>query len=204
MFFSKKKKKAKTTPSAGSVSFAKAFEDRLGQDPTTYVLTKMAGGSDIGAIRNLFDIMAAEIELRNRCKSPGFDYYYEKALSKQMLNPSEPPKAQQRITKSFVISQLIGKERFLNQYDSLLKALASNREFISFIKPLRQDLDSTGAEDTKTANRRVADYFYINKANERFPEVKAIVEAVLSYGKQASAHISIYHAMHLYENKNDN
>lgn len=204
MFFSKKRKKAKTTPSARAVSFAKAFEDRLGQDPTTYVLTKMAGGSDIGAIRNLFDIMAAEIELRNRCKSPGFDYYYEKALSKQMLNPSEPPKAQQRITKSFVISQLIGKERFLNQYDSLLRALASNEDFIEFITALRQDIEGTGTGNTKTINRRVADYFYINKANERFLEVKAIVEAVLSYGKQASAHISIYYAMYLYENRNDN
>lgn len=204
MFFSRKKKKAKTTPSAKAVSFAKAFEDRLGQDPTTYVLNKMASGSDLGAIRNLFDIMSAEIELRNRCKSPGFDYYYEKALSKQMLSPSETPKAQQRITKSFVISQLIGKERFLNQYDSLLKALASNKEFINFIKSLRQDLDSTGAGDTKIANRRIADYFYINKANERFPEIKAIVEAVLSYGKQASAHISIYYAMYLYENRNNN
>ena len=167
MFFSKKRKKAKTTPSARAVSFAKAFEDRLGQDPTTYVLTKMAGGSDIGAIRNLFDIMAAEIELRNRCKSPGFDYYYEKALSKQMLNPSEPPKAQQRITKSFVISQLIGKERFLNQYDSLLRALASNEDFIEFITALRQDIEGTGTGNTKTINRRVADYFYINKANEQ-------------------------------------
>lgn len=204
MFFSKKRKKAKTTPSARAVSFAKAFEDRLGQDPTTYVLTKMAGGSDIGAIRNLFDIMAAEIELRNRCKSPGFDYYYEKALSKQMLNPSELPKAQQRITKSFVISQLIGKERFLNQYDSLLRALASNEDFIEFITALRQDIEGTGTGNTKTINRRVADYFYINKANERFLEVKAIVEAVLSYGKQASAHISIYYAMYLYENRNDN
>lgn len=204
MFFSKKKKKAKTTPSARSTSFAKAFEDRLGQDPTTYILTKMAGGSDIGAIRNLFDIMSAEIELRDRCKSPGFDYYYEKALSKQLLNPSEPPKVQRRITKSFVVSQLIGKDRFLNQYESLLKALASNKEFINFIKPLRQELDSTGAGDTKIANKRVADYFFINKANERFPEVKAIVEAVLSYGKQASAHISIYYAMYLYENRNNN
>lgn len=61
MFFSKKKKITKATPSVKAVSFAKAFEERLGQDPTTYILNKMAGGSDIGAIRNLFDIMAAEI-----------------------------------------------------------------------------------------------------------------------------------------------
>ena len=199
MFFSKKKKITKATPSVKVVSFTKAFEERLGQDPTTYILNKMAGGSDIGAIRNLFDIMAAEIELRNRCKSPGFDYYYEKALSKQMLIPSELPKVQQRITKSFAISQLIGKERFLNQYDSLLRALAKNKEFMSFIATLRQDLAGAQHGNTKSTNMQVADYFYKNKANERFPEVKAIVDAVLLYGKQASAHISIYYAMYLYE-----
>ena len=199
MFFSKKKKITKATPSVKAVSFAKAFEERLGQDPTTYILNKMAGGSDIGAIRNLFDIMAAEIELRNRCKSPGFDYYYEKTLSNQLLNLSEPPKVQQRITKSFAISQLIGKERFLNQYDSLLKALAKNKEFMSFIVTLRQDLAGAQHGNTKSTNMQVADYFYKNKANERFPEVKAIVDAVLLYGKQASAHISIYYAMYLYE-----
>ena len=199
MFFSKKKKITKATPSVKVVSFTKAFEERLGQDPTTYILNKMAGGSDIGAIRNLFDIMTAEIELRNRCKSPGFDYYYEKALSKQMLTTSEPPKVQQRITKSFAISQLIGKERFLNQYDSLLRALAKDKEFMSFIATLRQDLAGAQHGNIKSTNVQVADYFYKNGANERFPEVKAIVDAVLLYGKQASAHISIYYAMYLYE-----
>lgn len=199
MFFSKKKKKTKATPNVKVVSFTKAFEERLGQDPTTYILNKMAGGSDIGAIRNLFDIIAAEIELRNRCKSPGFDYYYEKALNNQLLNLSEPPKVQQRIAKAFASSQLIGKERFLNQYDSLLRALAKDKEFMSFIATLRQDLAGAQHGNTKSTNMKVADYFYKNKANERFPEVKAIVDAVLLYGKQASAHISIYYAMYLYE-----
>jgi hypothetical protein len=49
------------------------------------------------------------------------------------------------------------------------------------------------------ANRQIADYFFKNQANERFSMVKVIVEAVLKYGKQASAHISIYYAMYLYE-----
>ena len=43
------------------------------------------------------------------------------------------------------------------------------------------------------------DMFYTNKANEKYPEVKVIVEKVLAYGKQASAHISIYYAMFLFE-----
>ena len=199
MFFSKKKKKDQAKPQSRAVSFEKAFEERLGQDPTTYVLNKMATGSDIGAIRNLFDIMAAEIELRSRCKSPGFDYYYEKALSKQILKPVIMSDAHVQITKSFAISQLIGKERFLDQYGSQLKTLAENGDFMSFVAVLRQQLAGQETTNTREANKRIADYFYINKANERFSEVKAIVEAVLTYGKQASAHISIYYAMFLYE-----
>ncbi len=199
MFFSKRKKKAQPKPQIKAVSFEKAFEERLGQDPTTYVLNKMAGGSDIGAIRNLFDIVAAEIELRSRCKSPGFDYYYEKALSQQILKPVIMSDAHVQITKSFAISQLIGKERFLDQYGSQLKTLAENGDFMSFVAVLRQQLAGQETTNTREANKRIADYFYINKANERFSEVKAIVEAVLAYGKQASAHISIYYAMFLFK-----
>lgn len=202
MFFSKRKKKAQPKPQIKAVSFEKAFEERLGQDPTTYVLNKMAGGSDIGAIRNLFDIVAAEIELRSRCKSPGFDYYYEKALSKQILKPVVLSGAHARITKSFAISQLIGKERFLDQYGSQLKTLAENGDFMSFIAVLRQQLAGQETINTREANKKIADYFYINKANDRFSEVNAIVEAVLAYGKQASAHISIYYAMFICQKNN--
>lgn len=200
MFFSKKKKKDQAKPQSRAVSFEKAFEERLGQDPTTYVLNKIATGSDIGAIRNLFDIMAAEIELRSRCKSPGFDYYYEKALSKQILKPTAKPSVHTQITKAFVISQLIGKERFIDQYGPTLKILAENREFMDFVTVLRQQISGQETTNTREANKRVADYFYINQANENFPEVKTIVEAVLTYGKQSSAHISIYYAMFLYHN----
>lgn len=202
MLFSKKKKKDQAKPQSRAVSFEKAFEERLGQDPTTYVLNKMVGGSDVGAIRNLFDIMAAEIELRSRCKSPGFDYYYEKALSQQILMPVVMSDAHAQITKSFAISQLIGKERFLDQYGSQLKTLAENGDFMRFVAVLRQQLAGQETINTREANKKIADYFYINKANERFSEVKAIVEAVLAYGKQASAHISIYYAMFICQKNN--
>lgn len=198
MFFFKKKKESQSKVQAKAGSFEKAFEERLGQGPTTYVLNKMAGGSDINAIRNLFDIMAAEIELRSRCKSPGFDYYYEKALSEQILTPTPKPKATIQVSRAFAASQLIGKERFLNQYSPMLKRLSENPEFMQFVGELRLQLSGQETTNTPIANRQIADYFYANKANERFPEVKAIVENVITYGKQASAHISIYYAMFLY------
>ena len=195
------KKKKQTKPSAvrNTTNFDKAFEKRLGQDPVSYVSNKLVSGSDLGAIRQLFDILAAEVELRDRCDYPGFDFYYEKALSKQIIK--EEVKAPKRIvmTKEFAMSQLIGKERFITQYGELLKRLAENRGFMTFVEQLHLKLAGMEFADTRMANKCIADYFYANKANEKYPEVKVIVEHVLAYGKQASAHISIYYAMFLYK-----
>ena len=199
MFFFKKKKQTIPKTVYNSVAFDKAFEKRLGQEPVAYVANKLAGGSDIGAIRQLFDILAAEVELRDGCKSSGFDIYYEKALSMQIIKEEAKTPERVVVTKEFAKSQLIGKERFIAQYGDFLKRLAENHEFMMFIKELHKKLAGMEITDTKTANKRIADYFYTDKANEKYPEVKAIVEKVLAYGKQASAHISIYYAMFLFE-----
>lgn len=182
-----------------TMTFETAFKNRVGQDPTSYVDSKLASGSDLGAIRYLFDIIAAEVEIKSNRKSPGFDFYYKKALSKQPIKAVETTSTQFRPTKAFVISELIGKERFLKEYDDQLKKLASNQEFVRFVMGLRKELAGREATDKKNANKRIADYFYVNKANERFSEVNSIVTRVVSYGKQASAHISIYYAMYLYK-----
>ena len=70
-------------------TFDFAFQQRMGQDPTSYVACKLKSGSDLGAIRYLFDIVAAEIELKSKCKSPGFDYYYAKAMGYPPAMPVE-------------------------------------------------------------------------------------------------------------------
>ena len=98
---------------------------------------------------------------------------------------------QVKITKDFAVSQLIGKQRFIIQYGDILKSLAGSQDFLQFVKALQNDLAGMEITNTRNANKRIADYFYNNKANEKFPQVKMIVEQVLTYGKQASAHISI-------------
>ena len=172
-------------PSAvrNTTNFDRAFEKRLGQDPVSYVSNKLASGSDLGAIRQLFDILAAEVELRDRCNCPGFDFYYEKALSKQIIK--EEVKVPERIvvTKEFAMSQLIGKERFVTQYGELLKRLAENHEFMTFVEQLHLKLAGMEFADTRMANKCIADYFYANKANEKYPEVKVIVETVVLLSK---------------------
>lgn len=197
MFFFGKKKKEQIGTVSNRAAFENAFIKRLGQTPTDYVANKISGGSDINAVRNLFDILSDEVELRDRCKSPGFDFYYEKVLSLKLLSKPSVD-LYPRITKAFAVSQLIGKERFLQQYGDSLCVLSKNQEFMVFICELRQQLSGSEVSSTPTENRQIADYFFKNQANERFPEVKAIVEAVIKYGKQASAHISIYYAMYLF------
>ena len=84
MFFFRRKKPS-TSPK--SLKFEMAFENRLGRTPVDYIAEKIANESDEHSIRYLFDILSAEIGSQNRCKSPGFDYYYKQAL---LIQP--PPK----------------------------------------------------------------------------------------------------------------
>lgn len=63
--------------------FAAAFTDRLGQNPVTYLISKMKGGSDLDSIHYLFDIISAEIETKNNCLSLGYDFYFQQ-VNKEM------------------------------------------------------------------------------------------------------------------------
>lgn len=214
MFFSKKKR-TKTQPiSKNPAVFEKVFTDRVGRDPVTYILDKIASGTDTNSIRYIFDIMSAEIEIRNHCKSPGFDHYYNAALAKNSPIPpihtpvSVPTRTPTRIptqtptqiSYEFVVSQLIGKSRFLAQYKAQLKSLAADQTFWKFIEILRTELDGKELTDTPAANKYIANYFHSNKASTKFPEVSTIVNGVLNYGKPSSAYISIYYAMFLSRN----
>ena len=193
MFFFKKKR----TSASKMRGFETAFQNRLGRSPVDYIVEKMANGSDEHSIRYLFDIISAEIASKSLCKSPSFDYYYKQALIRQPPEPQSTERLCPKVTRGFAASQLIGKERFLTQYKLQLRALSENHEFMQFIGELRSQLSGQEIRNTRAANRQIADYFYKNHANDRFPEIKAITEAVLRYGKQASAHISIYYAMYL-------
>lgn len=76
----KNRKKAKMPPvSKDPKVFETAFQKRLGQSPTDYLVGKIQSGSSISSIEYLFDIVSAEIAAKNHCICKGFDYYYTKA-----------------------------------------------------------------------------------------------------------------------------
>ena len=73
-------RKPKTPPvSKDPKVFETAFQKRLGQSPTDYLVEKIQSGSDLSSIEYLFDILSAEIAMKNHCMCRGFAYYHAKA-----------------------------------------------------------------------------------------------------------------------------
>ena len=72
-----KSKKTKTPPDSKNPKvFEDAFEKTLGQHPADYLIEKLQGGSSVSSIEYLFDILSADIAMKNHCTSKGFDYYH--------------------------------------------------------------------------------------------------------------------------------
>ena len=73
-------RKPKTPPvSKDPKVFEAAFRKRLGQSPTEYLIEKIQRGSDLSSLEYLFDIVSAEIAMKNHCTCRGFAYYHAKA-----------------------------------------------------------------------------------------------------------------------------
>ena len=104
--------------SSNTMTFEIAFKNRIGQDPTTYVAGKLASGSDLGAIHYLFDIISAEVELKSKCKSPGFDFYYAKALGSTPKKLAEAPQPQPVVVQRTSASN-VPKHRWTMEEDAL-------------------------------------------------------------------------------------
>ena len=72
----KSKKTKKPAVSKNPKVFEEAFEKSLGQHPVDYLTEKLQGGSSLSSVEYLFDILSADIAMKNNCICKGFDYYY--------------------------------------------------------------------------------------------------------------------------------
>ena len=79
---SKSKKEKKPPISRNPIVFETAFQKKLGQTPVDYLISKIQSGSSISSIEYLFDIVSAEIAMKNYCVCKGFAYYHSKAQEK--------------------------------------------------------------------------------------------------------------------------
>lgn len=78
----KSKKVKRPSISKDPTVFETAFEKRLGQTPEDYLICKIQSGSYMSSIEYLFDIISAEIAMKNNCVCKGFAYYHAKAQEK--------------------------------------------------------------------------------------------------------------------------
>ena len=115
---------------------------------------------------------------------------------------SETPKTEDDLV-SFARTQLIGGNRFVESYKKDLHNLHMNPRFMDEMFALRKKFNGREITDTKNVNKEIADYFYKNNLNEKYAQVNSITQKVRNYGKQASAHISIYYAMFLFDWKHN-
>ena len=72
----KSKKTKKPAASKNPKVFEEAFEKSLGQHPADYLIEKLQGGSSVSSVEYLFEILSADIAMKNNCICKGFDYYH--------------------------------------------------------------------------------------------------------------------------------
>lgn len=79
-----KAKAAKKAPYDGSrAAFETAFRDRIGQTPGEFIQMKLGAGSEVSAVKYLYEITAASIAAQyNRCAWPFSCYYPPKGGTK--------------------------------------------------------------------------------------------------------------------------
>ena len=85
-----------------------AFKKRIGRTPNDYINEKIKTGSQLDAVKYLFNIVAAEISNRNNCKFFDFDYFYKSAISnnpKSKSNPSQKAKRPENAGKAWTREQ---------------------------------------------------------------------------------------------------
>jgi len=103
----------------------------------------------------------------------------------------------EKMNDAFARSQLIGQDTFIDLYLDDLQSLHENARFMAFVAQLRKKLNGAELSNTRAANTEIMNAFYYANINDQYEEVADIVNRVKQYGKQASAHISIYYAMYV-------
>lgn len=69
--------------------FVKAFQKRLHRTPNKYIDEKLATGSKIDDVKYLFNVIAAEISLQNRCVYFDFDCFYNRCRNNgKLMSPN--------------------------------------------------------------------------------------------------------------------
>ena len=106
---------------------SRAFLQRLGQTSTQFIHTKMKTGSDLQAVRYLYDILAAGIAAQNNCMSQPFDRYYRPPVMPVSTQPEKSAspirRMQHKLVRDKIPTLLKNKRNSLSVYHFIRRKL---------------------------------------------------------------------------------
>lgn len=134
--------------------FEKAFETRLGQTPVDYLIAKIQSGSSVSSISYLFDIVAAEIALKNHCVNKGFDHYY--ALAQERMETMKKHIEHNKLVRDRIpqiieasgktcVTEVLSQEDYLRELDRKLSEELSEYQQSKSLEELADLLEVMGA-----------------------------------------------------------
>ena len=151
----KTSKKPKTPPiSKDPKVFEAAFQKRLGQFPADYLVGKIQSGSDLSSIEYLFDIVSAEIAMKNHCVCRGFAYYHTKA--QERINAMKKHTVHNKLVRDRIpeiinasgktcVTEVLSQEDYLTELDRKLSEELSEYQQSKSLEELADLLEVMGA-----------------------------------------------------------
>ncbi len=133
--------------------FWDAFTKELGRDPVCYLIEKIKTDSSENSIQYLFEIVAAEIELKYNCTSLGYLFYYLQAKTEiekmkhtmyDKLVRDNIPEILERRGK-ICSTEVLSDERYLAELDKKLSEEVSKYQSSKSLEELADLLEIMGA-----------------------------------------------------------
>lgn len=151
----KHSRKPKTQPvSKDPKVFETAFQKRLGQSPTDYLVGKIQSGSSVSSIEYLFDIVSAEIASKNHCVCKGFAYYHTKA--QERINAMKKHTVHNKLVRDRIpeiieasgktcITEVLPQDVYLRELDAKLNEELAEYQQSKSLEELADLLEVMGA-----------------------------------------------------------
>lgn len=151
----KNRKKIKIPPMARDPQiFEAAFEKNLGQSPIDYLVTKIQSGSSESAIAYLFDIISAEIAVKNHCTCRGFAYYFTKA--RERINTMKKHMVYNKLVRDRIpeiieadgrscVTEVLPQDAYLRELDAKLNEELAEYQQSKSLEELADLLEVMGA-----------------------------------------------------------
>ena len=145
-----KKPSVRKNPAA----FETAFRKKLGQTPVEYLASKLKNGSSVSSVAYLFEIISADIAMKDHCKGNGFDYYHKKV--KERIKTMEKHTVHNKLVRDRIpeiieasgktcVTEVLSQEAYIQALDKKLSEELAEYQQSKSLEELADLLEVMGA-----------------------------------------------------------